>query len=182
MLWLLSPACDARTWGLQLSEKALRRLMVEVQLVVSCNRRRRYNLYCGEIWPAPDNLIARDFKAEQPKHKCLTDTTEFLIPTGKVWLSPVVGFFDGKVMSWSLSTRPDAELVNTMLDNAVETLDAGEWPLVRSDRDGIIAGQSGWKEWMQQVLFAPCPVEGVHLIMPHEKAFWQTENWNALWA
>ncbi|HAJ0492287.1 TPA: integrase, partial [Escherichia coli] len=25
--------------------------------------RRRYSSYCGEIGPAPDNLIARDFKA-----------------------------------------------------------------------------------------------------------------------
>ncbi|EHV23604.1 int1 [Escherichia coli DEC5B] len=33
----------------------------------------------------------------------------------------MVDCFDGKVVSWSLSTRLDAELVNTMLDNAVET-------------------------------------------------------------
>lgn len=38
-----------------------------------------------------------------------------------------------KVVSWSLSTRPDAELVNTMLDNAVETLNAGERPVIHSD-------------------------------------------------
>ncbi len=52
--------------GGRLSEKVVRRLMVEEQLVVSRNRRRRYSSYCGEIGPAPDNLIARDFKAEQP--------------------------------------------------------------------------------------------------------------------
>ncbi|EFA4861530.1 hypothetical protein ACRG2M_005346, partial [Escherichia coli] len=39
---------------------------------------------------------------------------EFQLPAGKVWLSPVVDCFDGKVVSWSLSTRPDAELVNTV--------------------------------------------------------------------
>ncbi len=66
----------------------------------------------------------------------LTDITEFLIPAGKVWLSPVVDCFDGKVVSWSLSTRPDAELVNTMLDNAVETLNAGERSVIHSDRGG----------------------------------------------
>ncbi|EPD1252423.1 hypothetical protein ACR6AV_005361, partial [Escherichia coli] len=38
----------------------------------------------------------------------------FQLPAGKVWLSPVVDCFDGKVVSWSLSTRPDAELVNTV--------------------------------------------------------------------
>lgn len=72
-----------RNEGLRLSEKAVRRVMVEEQLVVSRNRRRRYSSYCGEIGPAPDNLIARDFKAEQPNQKWLTDITEFLLPAAK---------------------------------------------------------------------------------------------------
>ncbi|EJZ6323115.1 IS3 family transposase, partial [Salmonella enterica] len=75
--------------GQRLSEKVVRRLMVEEQLVVSRNRRRHYSSYCGEIGPAPDNLLARDFNAEQPNQKWLTDITEFQLPSGKVWLSPV---------------------------------------------------------------------------------------------
>ncbi len=80
--------------------------MVEEQLVVSRNRRRRYSSYCGEIGPAPDNPIARDFKAEQPNQKWLTDITEFQLPAGKVWLSPVVDCFDGKVVSWFSQYTP----------------------------------------------------------------------------
>lgn len=52
-------------------------------VIVSRNRRRCYSSYCGEIGPTPDNLIARDFKAEQPNQKWLTDITEFLLPAGK---------------------------------------------------------------------------------------------------
>ncbi|SQW22093.1 putative transposase protein [Escherichia coli] len=133
--------------GLQLSEKVLCRLMVEVQLVVSCNRHRRYSLYCGEIGPAPENLIARDFKEEQPNQKCLTDITEFQLPAGKVWLLLVVDCFDGKVVSWSLSTRPDAELVNTMLDNAVETLNASERPVIHSDS----GRHYRWPGWLERL-------------------------------
>ncbi len=91
--------------GGRLSEKVVRRLMVEEQLVVSRNRRRRYSSYCGEIGPAPDNLIARDFKAEQPNQKWLTDITEFQLPAGKVWLSPVVDCFDCS-SQLILATRP----------------------------------------------------------------------------
>lgn len=75
----------------------------------------------------------------------LTDITEFQLPAGKVWLSPVVDCFDGKVVSWSLSTRPDAELVNIMLDNAVEALNAGERPVIHSGRGGNYRWP-GWKE------------------------------------
>ncbi|MGM3192951.1 IS3 family transposase [Dickeya dadantii subsp. dieffenbachiae] len=133
--------------GLRLSEKVVRRLMVEEQLVVSRNRRRRYSSYCGEIGPAPDNLLARDFKAAQPNQKWLTDITEFQLPTGKVWLSPVVDCFDGKIVSWSLSTRPDAELANTMLDSAIGTLNAGEHPVIHSDR----GGHYRWTGWLERV-------------------------------
>lgn len=133
--------------GQRLSEKVVRRLMVEEQLVVSRNRRRRYSSYCGEIGSAPDNLIARDFNAEQPNQKWLTDITEFQLPSGKVWLSPVIDCFDGKVVSWSLGTRPDAELANTMLDGAISTLIAGERPIIHSDR----GGHYRWPGWLERV-------------------------------
>lgn len=61
---------------------------------------------------SPDNLIAIDFKAEQPNQKYLTDIIEFQLPAGKVWLSLVVDCFDGNVVSWPFSTCPDVELVN----------------------------------------------------------------------
>jgi transposase InsO family protein len=56
-----------------ISEKVVRRLMAEEQLVVKRTRRRRYNSYCGEIGPAPENLLARDFSSCRPNEKWLTD-------------------------------------------------------------------------------------------------------------
>lgn len=81
-----------------ISEKVVRRLMAEEQLVVKRTRRRRYNSYCGEIGPAPANLLARDFSSCRPNEKWLTDITEFQLPAGKVYLSPVIDCFDGQVM------------------------------------------------------------------------------------
>ncbi|EGB59955.1 transposase [Escherichia coli M863] len=53
----------------------------------------------------------------------------------------MVGYFNGKIVSWSLSTPPDAELVNTILNNVVEMLNAVERPVIHRDRGGIIAGR-----------------------------------------
>lgn len=61
-------------------------------------------------------LLNRDFRAAKPSEKWLTDITEFQIPAGKVYLSAVIDCFDGMVVSRTLGTRPDSELVNTMLD------------------------------------------------------------------
>jgi transposase InsO family protein len=102
-----------------ISEKVVRRLMRQEGLAAATTRRRRYGSYRGEITPAPENLINRDFRAAAPNRKWLTDITELQIPAGKVYLSPVIDCFDGPVVNWSIGTRPDAELVNAMLGSAI---------------------------------------------------------------
>jgi transposase InsO family protein len=80
----------------------------------------------------------RDFRAVAPNEKWLTDITEFQIPAGKVYLSPLIDCFGGLVVSWTIGTRPDAELVNTMLDSAIETVaNCDERPVVHSDRGAL---------------------------------------------
>ncbi len=56
-------------------------------------------------------MDGRPLAAAAPNEKWLTDITEFQIPAGKVYLSPVIDCFDSLVISWSIGTHPDAELV-----------------------------------------------------------------------
>ena len=55
------------------SEKVIRRIMQEDKLIVPNIKRKKYNSYKGEITPAVPNVIERDFSAEQPNEKWLTD-------------------------------------------------------------------------------------------------------------
>ena len=126
-----------------ISEKVVRRLMKQESLVPVVRKRRRYGSYMGEISPAPDNPLNRDFTAQAPNKKWLTDITEFQIPAGKVYLSPMIDCFDGLGVSWSIGTRPDADLVNTMLDAAIDTVSAGsDRPVVHSDSKNALASCS----------------------------------------
>ena len=68
--------------------------MLEDKLIVPNVKRRKYKSYKGEITPAVPNVIERDFHAEQPNMKWLTDITEFNIPAGKIYLSPIIDCFD----------------------------------------------------------------------------------------
>jgi transposase InsO family protein/transposase-like protein len=134
--------------SVNISEKIVRRLMKQECLVAAMPKRRRYGSYMGEISPAPDNLLNRDFSASAPNEKWLTDITEFQIPAGKVYLSPVIDCFDGMVVSWSIGTRPDADLVNTMLDAAIETITTtSDRPVVHSDR----GGHYRWPGWLSRI-------------------------------
>lgn len=102
----------------------------------------------GEISPVPDNVLNRDFSAGAPNEKWLTDITEFQIPAGKVYLSPMIDCFDGMVVSWSIGTRPNAELVNTMLDAAIQKVaGSGVRPVVHSDR----GGHYRWPGWLTRI-------------------------------
>jgi len=130
------------------SEKVVQRLMKQEGLYVARPKRRKYRSYIGEITPAPENIINRDFHAAAPNEKWLTDISEFHIPAGKVYLSPMIDCFDGMVVSWSIGTSPDAELVNVMLDAAIETVtNETDKPIVHSDR----GGHYRWPGWLSRV-------------------------------
>lgn len=123
--------------------------MKKEQLVVKIQRTRKYNSYQGKVSPAVDNLIDRNFSAPKPNKKWLTDITGFAIPAGKVYLSPIVDCFDGLLVTWNISTSPDALLVNSMLDDAAKLLSAGRKPIIHSDR-GVHYRWSGWIDRMEK--------------------------------
>ena len=131
--------------GITLSEKVVRRIMREEGLIVKVHRRRKYNSYKGEISPAVENLINRDFHADKPNQKWLTDITEFSIEAGKVYLSPIIDCLDGMPVSWTVGTSPNAKLANTMLKQAIKTLKPGEHPIVHSDR----GCHYRWPDWIK---------------------------------
>jgi transposase InsO family protein len=125
-----------------------KRLMKQEQLYAAAPKRRRYSSYLGEISPAPDNTINRNFHAPNPNEKWLTDITEFQIPAGKVYLSPMADCFDDMVVSWTIGTSPNGDLVNTMLDEAIQTVsDSEDKPIVHSDR----GGHYRWPGWLNRM-------------------------------
>jgi putative transposase len=133
--------------GMTVSEKVIRRIMKEEQLVVPYMKKRKYSSYKGVIGPAVENVINRDFHTDAPNSKWLTDLTEFHIPAGKVYLSPIIDCFDGMAVSWTIGTSPDAELVNTMLDDAISNLSDVEHPIIHSDR----GSHYRWPGWISRM-------------------------------
>lgn len=130
--------------GVAVSEKVVRRLMKEERLVVVFVKKKRYSSYKGELSPEVPNLLNRDFHADSPGQKLLTDITEFSIPAGKVHLSPLVDCYDGMIISWSIGTSPSSELANSMLRNGIALLEGSAKPIVHSDR----GCHYRWPEWI----------------------------------
>ena len=59
--------------GHAIAEKVIRRIMKDLGLKVRRRRARKYSSCKGEITPPAPNLIARDFHAERPNEKWLTE-------------------------------------------------------------------------------------------------------------
>ncbi|WP_240937776.1 IS3 family transposase [Faecalicoccus pleomorphus] len=131
--------------GTKISEKVIRRLMKEDHLFARGAQKRRYSSYLGEISPAVPNIINRDFSSESPNKKLLTDITEFHIKNDKVYLSPMIDCFDGYVLSWTIGLSPNAELVNTMLEDTINKLDIEEKPIIHTDR----GAHYRWPGWIK---------------------------------
>ena len=134
--------------GIILSEKVIRRIMSEEGLRVPVKSHKRYSSYQGEITPSVENLLNRDFHADAPNKKWLTDITELSIAAGKVYLSALVDCFDGMIVAWKLGTSPNANLVNSMLEDGIRQLGPGEHPIVHTDR-GCHYRWPGWIECME---------------------------------
>ena len=157
-----------RREGVRASEKRVARVMREEGLEVVYNKRRArgYSSYAGEVSKAPENLVNRNFHADEPNRLWLTDITEFRLPGGeKVYLSPVIDCFDGMPVAWSIGLHPDKRLANSSLPAPAQGLrgQAGgrphddplgprrPLPLAGVDRDlrGERAGQEHVREGLQ---------------------------------
>lgn len=136
-----------KTSGIIVSEKVVRKIMKEEQLIANPVQNKKYNSYRGEISPEVANVIERNFHTDKPNTKWLTDITEFRIPAGKIYLSPIIDCFDGLPVSWTIGTTPDANLVNTMLDEAISILETNEKPIVHSDR----GCHYRWPGWIERI-------------------------------
>ena len=106
---------------------------------------KRYSSYKGELTRAPENLVNRDFHADRPNMLRVTDLTEFSIPAGKAYLSPLIDCYDGLPVAWTIGTSPNAELADGMLSDACSTLGEGDRPVIHSDR----GCHYRWPEWIR---------------------------------
>ncbi|WP_201356323.1 IS3 family transposase [Escherichia coli] len=125
--------CELQKRGLKFSGKTVRKLMQQLGLK-SPVRLKKYRSYRGNMGLAAENILQRQFKAEAPCEKWVTDITEFRAGGQKLYLSPILDLFNGEFVAWETACRPTEELVKRMLNKGLESLAEGEKPLLHSDQ------------------------------------------------
>lgn len=83
------------------------------------------------------NYLNRDFHADAPNEKWLTDVTEFKYYVGievhKIYLSAILDLYDRRIVAFRISNHNDNPLVMNTFDEAVR-LEPDAHPLFHSDR------------------------------------------------
>ncbi|KAB4607197.1 IS3 family transposase [Bacteroides thetaiotaomicron] len=125
--------CELQKRGLKFSGKTVRKLMQQLGLK-SPVRLKKYRSYRGNMGLAAENILQRQFKAEAPCEKWVTDITEFRAGGQKLYLSPIPDLFNGEIVAWETACRPTEELVKRMLNKGLESRAEGEKPLLHSDQ------------------------------------------------
>jgi len=116
------------------SEGYIHRLMA-FQSISARIRRKKVNRKKVKPDYIKENILARDFKAEKPNEKWLTDVTEFSIQgdSRKLYLSPIMDLCDNSIIEYELSFRNNNQIVFKMFDNAIKKYPDAK-PIFHSDR------------------------------------------------
>ncbi|WP_419198440.1 IS3 family transposase, partial [Pseudomonas putida] len=122
-----------RSEGQSVNSKKVRRLMAELDLKCTV-RPKKYKSYRGLMGEAAPNILKRDFRADQPNQKWVTDVTEFKVAGEKLYLSPIMDLYNGEIVAYRTDSRPRFTLVGEMLETAINRLPANSRPLLHSDQ------------------------------------------------
>ena len=121
------------TLGYRVNHKKVLRLMRALGLK-SKIKARKYRSYKGEIGRIAPNHLQRQFCAQRPNEKWVTDVTEFNVRGEKLYLSPVMDLYNGEIVAYQTERRPMLPLVINMLKKACRKLSSEQKPLLHSDQ------------------------------------------------
>ena len=102
--------------GIHHDPKTILRVMQKYNLL-SVVRRKKYRNY-GEYLHRYPNLLNRDFKAEKPNQKWVTDISYIKTKQGVLYLSVIRDLFDNSIVAYKTGTEQNINLVLSTIREA----------------------------------------------------------------
>lgn len=120
----------------QYNHKRIYRLMHILHLKSVC-RKKKYTYIYSKPEITAENILNRDFYADKPNEKWLTDVTEFKYYVGtekrKLYLSAIFDLYDRRIVAYRIGASNNNQLVFDTFDDAVSENPEAH-PLFHSDR------------------------------------------------
>ena len=125
-----------RNEGYVISEKTVRKLMKEIGIKCMV-RMKKYRSYKGEVGRIVPNLLERNFVADRPHQKMVTDVTEFSLFGTKLYLSPVLDLYNRELVYYTIYEHPVLEMVTEMIKGAIS--------VIGTNTDAVLHSDQGWQ-------------------------------------
>lgn len=116
------------------SERTIYRIMKAIGLIHRPKRKPNGITKADRNARKSDDLLKRDFQAEKPLEKCVTDITEVPAKDGKLYVSAIFDCFDLAVLGLSMADNMRAELCVSTVESAYKAFPDIEGAIVHSDR------------------------------------------------
>ena len=116
-------------------KKRVARLMA-TNCLVGAHARRKWRRGRPDVAPAPD-LVNRDFTASRPDEIWAADVTQFWTTEGWLYFAGVIDLYSRRVVGWSMSNSPDADLVIDALLMGFQRRRPDEKLIHHSDRGAV---------------------------------------------
>jgi putative transposase len=137
VLWL------AREKKLKVNHKRVLRITRKYRLQ-SIIRRRKIKHYKGNSNLKYENILNRDFHANKPNEKWVTDISYIITPGGTLYMSAIRDLFDNFVVAYKTSNRQNYPLVEETIKSALSTERPKQNVIFHSDQGGQYRSFEHW--------------------------------------
>ena len=120
--------------NVQAGAELVRALMRELGLVPCQPRPWRATTIADDAAPATPDLLARDFTADAPGRKLVSDITYVHTWAGFLYLATVIDCHTKAVVGWAMADHMKTSLISDALDMAARNIDLVEGCIFHSDR------------------------------------------------
>ena len=116
------------------SERTVYRIMEKIGLIHRPNRKPNGITKADRNARKSEDLLKRDFTAERPLEKCVTDITEIPAQDGKLYVSAIFDCYDLGVLGLAMADNMKADLCVSTIENAHKAFPSIRGAIIHSDR------------------------------------------------
>lgn len=174
--------------GIPCSLNHVAQLMAENGLKARNGKHFRFFPSAIALSHVSDNLLGRDFQADRPNEKWVSDITYIKIDKGFVYLAVIMDLFSRQIIGWALDTQMTTDLIVEAFDMAVARREVKPGLILHSDRgvqyrSGAYQGKlldigirpsmsrkgNCWDNAAMESFFARMKVESIYAAQPGSK-------------
>jgi len=141
-VWQPRLHAEVQAHGRRCGRKRMARLMRELQRSAQLPRQRTITTKSEKGVEVAENVLQRDFHADDPNRKWVSDTTYIWTAEGWLYLAGVLDLFSRMVVGWSMAALQEATLVGQALHMALARRRPQVGVLHHSDRGSTYSSGS----------------------------------------